>query len=209
MTNPLDIIKINDIKLTLEALKGNINTIVSDVILDNATKLKQRTAKTCEEWKVTQDQLLSIKKTNLNKFLLEQALKKPLNIIHENLQLASEEELRVNQMPPTYENAPIQRGLLATYLQTRAGLHFGNKGEKTKCPYCPGEPNHTYMHCINDCQFPLTKQKRNKYEEKLAQTGQTIPIASIGDMITAISSETTSQLQYYLDMIKTSPFLEG
>jgi hypothetical protein len=141
MTNPLDIIKINDIKLINEARKGKINTEVRNIILNNAEKLNQRTHRTCTKWNTTPDEILHMNKSKINKFLLQRAHNKPLNLLHPNLQLKSEIELKINQDQPTYEKAGLESNMLATYLETRAGLHWGNNGEHIACHTAQANPN--------------------------------------------------------------------
>ena len=150
--------------------------------------------------------LTHTKKKELNKALLGLATKRPLDLLHPNLQIKSEEELRINKTKPTYIEAEIPSEMIATYLQTRAGMHWGNGGEKTKCPYCPNGPMHTYtyLHCINTCKFSITKRIRAEYEKDLEQEGQNLPMASINELITAPRHE---HLLYFLAMIDISPYL--
>jgi hypothetical protein len=207
MTNPMDIIKINDIKLIMAARQGKINTIVRDIILENAPKLAQRTEKTCEAWNVTMKELLHIHSKKLNKYLLQKAIERPLNLIHTNLQLRTEMELKINQARPTYETAGAGADMLPTYLETRAGLHWGNKGESTKCPYCPNNPQHTYIHCINECNYSLCAKVRKEHREALEQQGKQLIKASINGLVQAMTTESHKDLQYFLSMIASSPFL--
>ena len=207
MTNPMDIIKINDIKLVLEAKKGHINTMVRDIILDSAPKLMRKTEKTCTLWGTTLTKLLNIKKKELNKTLLKLATKRPLNLLHPNRQLISEEELKINKTKPTYLESDISSAMIATYLQTRAGMHWGNSGEETKCPFCPNGPMHTYLHCINTCEFSITKKIREDYETELDQEGQNLPTANINELTKALTTPRHEHLQYFLTMIDSSPYL--
>jgi hypothetical protein len=93
------------------------------------------------------------------------------------------------------------------YLQTRAGLHFGAKNNNTKCPYCVNEPLHTYVHCINDCEFALSKTKREYHENEYTRMGKSLPIANIEELTNALTTKGHEHLHYYLDLIKTSPYL--
>ena len=207
MTNPLDITKINDLKLILAATKGKINTKVRDIILDSACKLDMRTERTCSAWGITIKELLPIEEKKLNKYLLQKATEKPMNLIQEYMQLVSESELKINQMQPTYITAGVSSKMLATYLETRAGLHGGNEGEQTPCPYCPNESLHTYTHCINECSYGKLTRCRADHQEIWADQGQSLPIATIPSLTAALTTDYHQDLQYYLNMIHSSPYL--
>jgi hypothetical protein len=207
MTNPLDIIKINDLKLILAAMKDKINTTVRGIILDSACKLDIRSERTCSAWGITIEELLPIEEKKLNKYLLQKATEKPMHLIQEYMQLVSESELKINQIQPTYVTAGVSSKMLATYLETRAGLHGGNKGEQTLCPYCPNEPLHTYTHCINECSYGKLTRCRTDHQEIWADQGLYLPIATISSLTAAMTTDNHQDLQFYLNMIHSSPYL--
>jgi hypothetical protein len=181
--------------------------VVRDIILDNALKLTKRTNKTCEAWGITMEQLLHVQESELNKVLLHKATSRPLNLLNELHQLKSEEELKINQPHPTYETSGVNSAMMATYLETRAGLHWGNKGEQIKCPYCRHKPQHTYIHCINECEFSLCKQTREEHREILERQGKELPTASINKLAKALTTDNHKDLLFYLMMIESSPYL--
>jgi hypothetical protein len=207
MTNPLDIIKINDIKLMLAAQRGSINTAVRDIILHNAPMLVQKINSTCEAWGVHMEDLMQMQESKLNKYLISKAIARPLKLLHSHLQLKSEEELGVNQPMPTYLTAGVDSDMLATYLESRAGMHWGNAGEDIACPYCRDKPQHTYMHCINECQFTGCATVRDEHRAIYESQGAQLPQASIDTLSEALTSDYHQDLHYFLSMISSSPFL--
>jgi hypothetical protein len=166
-----------------------------------------RTERTCVAWGITLNELHSIDEKMLNKYLLQQAAEKPLNVLHEYMQLVSEKELKINQKQTTYVTAGVSSKLLATYLQTRAGLRWGNKGEQTRCPFCPYTPLHTYEHCINECRYSISVRRRDEQRTTRADQDQRLPIAIIRRLTEALTTDNHEDLQYYMTMIHSSPYL--
>jgi hypothetical protein len=148
-----------------------------------------------------------MKENKINKFLLQKVKAKPLNILHTNMQLKSEIELKINQAQPTYAKTGLKSNMLSTYLETRAGMHGGNKGEQIACPYCPGKPQHTYTHCINECKFDLCTRTREIQQMELEQQGLQLQKATIDNITEAITTEYHKDLPFLLAMIKSSPYL--
>lgn len=99
--------------------------------------------------------------------------------------------------------------MLTTYLETRAGLHWGNKGEQTACPYCPNKPHHTYTHCIHEGKYSLCTRTslRDEYRRDLDQQGVMLPKADIETITASVTTDNHQDLHFLVVMIQSSPYL--